>query len=99
MKTAVAADTPDGHQSLAWALYALLHKRNRATAYGPNQYPWHELHGFVQIRLAVWDRQRGWLTTRPGFSHGPYPDMDGPDLEERTSFWLKTSIRVLRHRW
>ena len=30
----------------------------------PNEYPWYEREGEVQMRMAVWDDRIGWTTTR-----------------------------------
>jgi hypothetical protein len=94
MKTAVAAPTQDPLETLRELLWARLRQLAEPDAH------WARSHGLLQLSLAVWDEQRGWLLTRPGISHGPLPMMQHPDhLEEDLIYLVKTSLRAIQHRW
>lgn len=68
---------------------------------GPNDYPWHEMHGEVQIRMAVFDRERGWLVTRRSIvRHGIIPTIERDEgLEESVVLEVKGGLRALKHAW
>jgi len=94
MSTAVATETQDPLETLRELLWARMFQLMEPDAH------WARWHGFLQIRLAVWDEKRGWLITRPGISHGPLPIMDHPEtLEDDIVFLAKTSLRAITHRW
>lgn len=100
MKTAVATSAPDPHQELVNLLAALL-ERKLHSEFTPNHWPWHEIPYMVQLRLAVWDPRRGWLTTRRGITHsGPARiDQDPFTLEEEIVREVRMALRAMRHRW
>ena len=94
MKTAVAAPAQDPLETLRGLLWARLYQLAEPEAH------WARWHGYLQLRLAVWDEQRGWLITRPGISHGPTPMMQHPEtLETDVIFLVKTSLRAIKHCW
>jgi hypothetical protein len=95
MKTTVAADAQDPLETLRELLWARVFQLMEPDA------QWARWHGYLQVRLAVWDEKRGWLITRPGISHGPLPLMDvRPEThEEDVIFLAKSSLRAITHRW
>lgn len=94
MQTAIAAPAQDPLETLRGLLWARLRQLTEPDAH------WARWHGYLQLRLAVWDEKRGWLITRPGISHGPIPMMQHPEhLEEDLIFLLKPGLRALQHRW
>jgi hypothetical protein len=101
MRTAIG--TGDHYQDIAALLERYLVKRAEAaerSAFTPNYWPWPELPGMVQVRMAVWDPERGWLTTRRGIVvHGPIPTIESPDIEEHLMYEVKGGLRAMQHAW
>lgn len=67
--------------------------------------PMHPVPGLFQMVLAVYDRERGWITTKRsiiyGGRHGDAPWVDLPleDIEKVMSIELRTGIRAIKYAW
>lgn len=69
----------------------------------PNDYPWIELHGAIQMRMAVFDKERGWLICRNSIacvkSTHYLDDEDEVSVAEAVTHEAKSMLRSMSHRW
>lgn len=71
----------------------------------PNDEPWAAVHGVIQMRMAVYDRERGWVVSRNSiacvkstvFIENEY--RDEYTVDEFVSMQARALLRSIRKRW